>query len=236
MIDDERPARDDMRRLVGDHPQFEIIGEAANLADAEVALRAGQYDVVFLDVMLRGGNGFDLVPSVRPGAAIIFITGYERFAVRAFEVNALAYLIKPVPADRLHAALAKLLIEPAPGSPAFEPTVRFTLSDQVYLKTDKETASFAKIAEIAAILSNENYTEVCLITGKRFLVRRTMKVWEDLLPQEHFARVHRTALVAISRVKSATNEGRENALLEVEGIPGGVKARRDLWAGIAQKR
>ena len=235
IIDDERPARDDLRRLLGCHPEFEIVEEAGDIADAEIKLRAGRYDVVFLDVMLRGGNGFDLVPSVRPGAAIIFVTGYERFAVRAFEVNALAYLIKPAPPEGLKNVLEKLLAERPPGAEPPEPMVRFTPTDQVYLKTDKETASFARVADIGAILSNENYTEVYLTNKRRFLVRRTMKVWEDLLPSSHFARVHRTAIVALGRVRSAVNEGRENTLLTVEGMAVPVKARRDLWTEISAK-
>jgi two-component system LytT family response regulator len=235
IVDDERPARDDLRRLVGDNPNFEIVAEVGNLADAEVFLRAGQYDVVLLDVMLRGGNGFDLVPSVRPGAAIIFVTGYEKFAVRAFEANALDYLVKPVSAARLKSSLEKLLVGKAAEASTPELTVRFTCSDQVFLKTDNETACFVKIPEIAAILSNENYSEVCLTSGKRFLVRRTMKVWEDLLPLDYFVRVHRTAIVALNKVQAAEHEGRENTLLTLEGIAFPVKARRDLWAEIVAK-
>lgn len=234
LIDDERPAREDLRRLLAVHPHLEVVAEAGHMADAEALLRASQYDLVFLDVILRGGNGFDLVPAVRPGAALVFVTGYEKYAVRAFEANALDYLVKPVSPDRLAEAVKKQESLDS-GAPRQEPTVRFTLSDRVYLKTDADTAVFVRIEDIIAILSSENYTEVFVRGGRRFLVRRTMKVWEDLLPAERFSRVHRTALVSTDKVVSATHEGRETTLLTLDQLATPVKARRDLWEALAKR-
>ena len=100
IIDDELPARRDLRTLLAAHPAIEIVGEAALFAQARTLLREAVYDLVFLDVQLIGGLGFDLVPDVRPEARIIFVTAHDRFALRAFEVNALDYLLKPLNAAR----------------------------------------------------------------------------------------------------------------------------------------
>src|SRR5687768_13743068 len=93
IIDDEPLACLDLRVRLMAHPEIVVTGEAGTLAEGRTALARDTYDVVFLDVQLRGGTGFDLVPYVRPNARIVFVTGYDRFALRAFEVNALDYLL-----------------------------------------------------------------------------------------------------------------------------------------------
>ena len=108
LIDDEAPAREDLRRLLVAHPEVSIIAEAGSLASARARLAAGGYDLVFLDIQLVGGNGFDLVPSISPDARIIFVTAYDQHAMRAFEVNALDYLLKPVRRERLSEALRRV--------------------------------------------------------------------------------------------------------------------------------
>ena len=94
IIDDEPAARDDLRRLLAAHAEITVAGEAGRFAAAEELLRTADYDLVFLDVELRGGTGFDLLPHVRPEAWIIFVTAHSHYAVRAFEVNALDFLMK----------------------------------------------------------------------------------------------------------------------------------------------
>src|SRR2546423_3956659 len=143
LIDDEPSARDDLRDMLIAHGGASIVGEAGLLAEARTQLARDDYDLVFLDVQLRGGTGFDLVPLVRAGASIVFVTGFERYAVRAFEVNALDYLVKPVATERLAATLRKLS-EPATSVGEWTariPTSPLRPDDRVFLKNDR-TAQF----------------------------------------------------------------------------------------------
>lgn len=232
IIDDEPAARDDLRRLLGAHPAIVVAGEAGRFAAAEALLRGGGYELVLLDVELRGGNAFDLLPHVHPEAAIVFVTAHSHYAVRAFEVNALDYLVKPINAERLAAALARIH---APARVLAGPAAALRTDDLVFLKTDAGAARFVRVSEIAAVLSNQNYTEVHLLGGGRVFVRRTLKSWEDTLPAIDFMRVHRTALVNLRAVTAVAPQDRETVLVTVRGGAEPVRARRAFWPEIEQR-
>ena len=106
IVDDEAPARSEFRYLLSEHADVEVVGEAASADDADALLRAGGYDVVFLDVELPGLTGIELAPLAR--AAVVFVTAHERYAVDAFSVEAFDYLLKPVGPERLSRVLERL--------------------------------------------------------------------------------------------------------------------------------
>lgn len=226
LIDDEPLARMELRRLLAAHPHVEIAGEAGTVADARERLGRGDYDLVFLDVQLRGGSGFDLLDSIRPEAQVVFVTAYDRFALRAFEVNALDYLLKPVAAPRLAATLQRLGDQPAQavaGAPAVAATVadqRLTVEDRVFVRTGTATR-FVPVSSICAVRSAENYTELVLAGGETVLVLRTLKSWEGTLPEALFVRIHRQALVNLARVKKIERRGEDDVLfhLDAPGAP-----------------
>lgn len=226
LIDDEAAARDELRWLLAAHPGYTVVGEAATLATARRRLQQADYDLVFLDVQLFGGNGFDLVPDVAPGARVIFVTAFDRFALRAFEVNALDYLQKPVSTERFAAALAKR----AGGSTPAQPPA-FRADDTVLVHTDAGDR-FVPLARISAIFSNENYTDVILGTGERFLTRRTLKAWEELLPPAQFQRAHRKALVNLAAIEGHRRDTRETAELRVTGVKDHVPVSRNHLPGL----
>ena len=218
IIDDEAPARAALRGLLRDHPKVTLAGEADTIAEARARLKVRDYDLVFLDIQLRGGTGFDLLPFVQPEARIIFVTAFDQHAVRAFEVNAIDYLIKPVRPQRLAEALRRVP-SPAPDShPSPSSLPALALGDLVHLKIGNGTTRFVALAEIAAIESDENYSTVHLGDRTRVLVRRTMKVWEDTLPASHFVRVHRGTIVNLARYRGADRESYEITLLRLEGL------------------
>ena len=105
LIEDESTARVDLRRKLAVHPEVEIVGEAATVRAGRSLLATANYELVFLDVQLIGGDAFELIGDVKPGARVIFATAFDAFAVRAFEINALDYLLKPVAPLRLAQAL-----------------------------------------------------------------------------------------------------------------------------------
>lgn len=215
LIDDEPAARDDLRRLLAAHPEIEIVGEAGRFAAAEELLRTADYDLVLLDVELRGGTGFDLMPQVRLGARIIFVTAHAQYAVRAFEVNALDYLVKPIVAARLAGALRRVGSDTAETAPANRPLIP---TDLVHLKIGNGTTRFVPLAEIAVIESDENYSAVRLGDGTGLLVRRTLKTWEDVLPAAQFVRVHRTTIVNLARYRGSDRPTERTTLLHLDGL------------------
>jgi two-component system LytT family response regulator len=236
VIDDEPAARDDLRRLLSEHPDVLIVAEAGRIADAQAALNRNDYDVVFLDVQLRGGTGFDLVPLVRPQARIVFVTAHDQFALRAFSVNALDYLLKPVEPARLAASLRRL-DGTASGSTTLAPTpVTLTYADTMLLKTATDVARFVPLAKIAVVFSNENYTELRLTTGEKFIARRPLKIWEEQLPSGDFMRVHRTAIINLHALHRATHHDREVTHLWLDApATEPIRARRELWPEIEQR-
>ncbi len=228
IIDDEPAARAEVRWLLSAHSGYTVVGEAATFTAARTRLNAPDYDLVFLDVQLVGGNGFDLVPQVRPGARIIFVTAFDRHALRAFEVNALDYLLKPVSTERFAASLARLQADRGEARPAATP---FMSSDTVLVHTDAGDR-FVPVLQISAIFSNENYSDLQLRTGERFLTRRTMKAWEDLLPATQFMRVHRQALVNLASIEQQRRDTRETAELVVTGAREPVPVSRSYLAEV----
>jgi two-component system LytT family response regulator len=210
IIDDEPGARAELRWLLAQHPRYRVVGEADTFATATALLTSADYRLVLLDIQLIGGSGFDLVPHVRPEARVIFVTAYDRHALRAFEVNALDYLMKPVSAARFAAALARLDGPPAPPP--------FAATDRILLRLDRATERFVVIADIRTVTSCENYTEAVLATGEKLFVRKTMKAWEELLPPAHFARAHRHLIVNLDLVERIERRNRATHAVHLAGL------------------
>lgn len=230
LIDDEPPARATLRQLLSVHPEVQVVGEAGLLADARQLLARDNYDLVFLDVQLRGGTGFDLAPLVREHARIIFVTGCDAHAVRAFEANALDYLVKPLQPARLGESLRRVTAlssqlpdRPQPALPALAP------GDTAYVKTGPGAMRFLPLHAIVTIGSADNYSEVHLANGERVLTRQTLAAWEALLPASHFMRVQRTIIVNLARIEGIAHEDRDRTLLRMADRRDPVPSRREDW-------
>lgn len=237
LIDDETTARADLRAKLAAHPEVRIVGEAATLRTARERMGQGDYDLVFLDVQLIGGTAFELVDAVDAAARIIFVTAFDAFAVRAFEVNALDYLLKPVTVERLAQAVARVERargteprEPAGGAGAetAAPIGPLRLDDTVFLRAGT-TARFVPVGTISAICAQDNYSEVRLVDGGKVFLRKSLKAWEACLPETHFMRVHRTQIVNLARVVGYTRDQDEHTRLAVEGLTEEVAASRERW-------
>lgn len=234
LIEDESSARADLRAKLAAHPDVVIVGEAATCNTARARLAQEDYDLVFLDIQLIGGSAFELVPHVRPGARIVFVTAHDAFALRAFEINALDYLLKPVQPARLAAALRRLdepvvvpLAPPADG-------IGLRLDDLVCLRAGLQ-ARFAPVNQISLITAQDNYTEVQLTDGARLLLRKPLKSWEDTLPATHFMRVHRTRIINLARVQRYERDADEHTRLFVEGVDQPIGASRERWSELRER-
>lgn len=193
LIDDDPFVRADLRGLLQAHPGLEVIGEAATVEAARRLLAQVTPGVVFLDVQLRGGSGFDLLGDLNSRTEVIFVTAFDTFAVRAFEVNALDYLVKPVSAARLAESLARLGSSPPSRMRRFEP------SDCVFVRHD-DGQRFVSPAEIAAVTSlGGNYSTLELREGTSLTVRCPLKEWERSLRATH-CRIHRCSIVNLALV------------------------------------
>jgi two-component system LytT family response regulator len=239
IIEDEAIMRSDLRTKLAAHPEVAVAGEAATVRGARELLARPDYELVFLDIQLIGGDAFDLVPDVRLGARIVFTTAHDEFALRAFESNALDYLLKPVVPARLADALrrfaaadgAREIGEPLPPLP---PAPALKLDDTVFLRCGRR-ARFVPVGEISHIAARDNYSEVRLIDGTGVILRKSLKAWADTLPPANFIRVHRTQIVNLAHIARYERDGDERTLLFVVGAPAAIPASRDRWTEVRER-
>ncbi len=235
LIDDEPPAREEVRRLIADHPGIEVVGEAGNVTAARRRLRkAADYDLVLLDIQLIGGSGFDLVPDIAPTAHVVFFTAHEQHALRAFEVNAVDYLLKPVTADRLGEALRRVTAQVTPG-----PVTRGTRSplqpaDSVLVRS-QAGSEFIPLDDIAVIEAQQNYSRIALRSGRELMMLRPLKEWESELPTQTFARLHRSLLVNLQAIEQVKHDLIGRPALHLAGRAEPVRASRRQWAEIRNR-
>ena len=221
IVDDEAPARERMASLLAAHHGVSVVGEAGDVDAAADLCRRVSPAVVFLDIDLRTASGFDLLPRLTGAPAIVFVTAHNDYAVRAFEINALDYLVKPVHPDRLASALGrvrKASTEPAP-SPAAPPSPgRMTTEDVVALREDGGMR-VVPLRRITHIESEENYTRVHVAGEPPAFVRRPMVEWDRLLPDPQFLRVSRSLIVQLAAVREIQTESRDVARVIFNGQP-----------------
>jgi two-component system LytT family response regulator len=201
IVDDERPARREMAYLLKAIPEIEVVGEAENIGGAIELIESVKPAVVFLDIQLAGENGFELLEKVSGDFKVIFVTAYDAYALRAFEVNAADYLLKPVEPARLELSVKRILgesDEPLSGDK------RFRYSDLIYVSQTNRTSRFIRLDSVVAIQSVGNYSRLVTKDGNGYLVLKTIKQWEEELPEKHFIRIHRSAIINlqfISRIE-----------------------------------
>lgn len=216
LIDDEPPARDLLRRLLAAHAAtVTVVGEARSVADAVEKCARLRPDLLFLDVHMPRADGFTLLPRLSaPLPAVIFVTAYDAFAVRAFDINAVDYLLKPVLPERLARALARVGAPP----PVAAPRPALGAADTVFLQSDT-TLRTAPVAALTHIEAQENYSRVHLLDAPPLLVRRTLAEWIDLLPPALFVRIDRSLVVNLSAVRELTVASRDVAHARLAGRP-----------------
>jgi two-component system LytT family response regulator len=182
IIDDERLARAELRRLLAAHPEIEIAGEACNGDEALALIGQASPDLLLLDVQMPGMTGFDVLERLDDVPQVIFTTAYDAYAIKAFEVNALDYLLKPIPPARLAAALAK--VRPRSGPARLE---------RVFVR-DGDRCWIVALPDILLLESEGNYTRV-YFNGQRPLIRRSLNVLEAQLDPAVFFRANRKEIL-----------------------------------------
>jgi two-component system LytT family response regulator len=217
VVEDEPFARADLRGLIANAEGISVAWEAGSLAEARCLLASVQPDVVFLDIQLTDGSGFDLMPDLAEATEVVFVTAYDQYALRAFDVNALDYLLKPVSMDRFSACLARLRNRQG-AKPPKAPSSQVDLNDRILIKSGARREFIAPGEMVAVVSMGGNYTQVCRIGGAWFDVRRTLKDWETILPREAFVRVHRATMVNLQHIERVARHPSGNLHLQVKHI------------------
>jgi two-component system LytT family response regulator len=257
IVDDEPMARAKLRRLLRDVDDIEVVGEADTVETALDSVRRCKPDLLFLDVDMPGGTGFDAAEALGagPGPLVVFATAYSEFAVRAFETQALDYLLKPFDADRLERTLARVRARLADPRHAVAESIRDVLAElrgesaapaqarsgtgtfpERLLVPADAGFEFVRVEDIDWIGSADNYVEVNT-ARRRHLVRETMASVERRLDPGRFARIHRCTIInlaRVSRLQWMSNGRLEVVLLDGERLPVGRAYRERLtrrWHG-----
>ena len=193
VIDDEALARRELRRLLAEHTWLEIVGEAANVDEAVARIEGLSPELLFLDIKMPGGSGFDLLARLERVPHVIFTTAYDQHAVRAFEVNALDYLLKPIEPERLAAALLKVRNTTALARPQRE------ILEQLFVQ-DGPRCWFVPLREVRLLSAENNY--VRLWWGKLHpLIGRPLSIIEQRLDSKRFFRANRSQIINVEFIE-----------------------------------
>jgi len=196
IVDDERLARKEMRRLLAEFDHIVVAGEAENINEAIDLIEQEKPHIVFLDIQLSGENGFDLLERTDCNFKLIFVTAFDAYAIRAFEVNALDYLLKPVNPERLAKAIERLDEENNTKN-------EFRLlefDDRIFLGLDGRSV-FLKVCDISYISAAGDYSEIFTADGKKYLIEKPLREWEERLPEKHFLRIHRQTIINLEQIE-----------------------------------
>ncbi len=217
IVDDERLARSELRRLLQQHPDIEVIDEAANADEAIEKIDRLHPDLIFLDVQMPGKTGFDMLQELDDAPCVIFTTAYDEYALKAFEVNALDYLLKPVEPQRLADAVNKVneLTRDTPA-PCDNPN-RSRLDDnhQVFVK-DGDRCWFVKLSDIRLFESVGNYAKVFFGPNKP-LILKSLNSLEERLNEEVFFRANRKHIINLRMIEKIEPYFNGGLLVELKG-------------------
>ncbi|TAL76578.1 MAG: response regulator transcription factor [Bacteroidetes bacterium] len=225
IIDDERLARLNLRKMLDVYSEIEVIGEASGIETGIKAIRDLNPDLLFLDIKLSDGTGFDLLNKAEFKGKVIFQTAYDEYACRAFEINALDYLLKPITKERLKKVITNLI------SSENEKTVRniqrFRYDDRIMIEK-KKNIHFIKVENIIYIKAEREYTTLFEKGGNEYLVLKSIGDWQKELPDEHFARVHRNSIINFNYIERSERFG-NTANIFLISIPEPISISRGYY-------
>jgi two-component system LytT family response regulator len=205
IVDDERLARKELTNLLNQNDNIEIVGEAPNVDEAKEKIESLQPEVLFLDIQMPEKTGFDLLEELDYVPLVVFITAYDEFALQAFQVNALDYLLKPIEPERLTETLKKLekKLEELKKEEALAedvPKDKLSLNDQVFVK-DGDKCWFVKLANVRLFESDGNYIKVYFEKNKP-MIHKSLNALDERLDEKSFFRASRKHIINLSWVET----------------------------------
>ncbi len=231
IIDDESLARFTLRNKLADFPEIEIIGEAASLKDAVEKIRVLNPGLLFLDIQLPDGSGFDLFDLVGYTGKVIFVTAYDEYALRAFEINAIDYLLKPVSAKRLKTAIEKLG-ESLDASRTI--IIKLNYNDRLLVQ-HKESVNFLKINQITHITASGEYSYIHTNNGMEFITSKSLNEWELRFPDQNFCRIHRSTIINFDYIVKIDHNITGSAEVVLQGVPESFMISRNYFKKLKQR-
>ena len=230
IVDDEPIARQTLSRMLAEFPDVQVCGQAESVEAAEVLIDQVKADVVYLDIELIGESGFDLIPLLDEHVSVVFVTAFNQYAIRAFEVNALDYLLKPVTRERLSETIRRLL---GPTVPHLD-LLRLNMDD-VILVHDNRRRRWLPIEQVSLIEASADFTVIRSVNGLRATVWRPMREWERILPAEQFVRIHRGRIVNLAHVEMFETLAGNRLQLHLTGINEACLASRRLTPSLRRR-
>jgi two-component system LytT family response regulator len=225
IVDDEPAARRGVRQLLAAFPEFAVAGECRNGAEALAALNTSAPDVIFLDIQMPGIDGFEVIRrrTVERMPEVVFLTAFDQFAVRAFEAEALDYLVKPVSEARFAATMKRLMKRLRSAATATR--------DENIVVTTARGAMVLNVAEVDWIEAAGNYAQLW-VGSRRYFLRESLQLLEERVRKYGFIRAHRRALVRLDGVRELTRD-RSGALVAALGCGARVPVSRRRSAAFA---
>ena len=212
IVDDERLARKELISLLGSHPEIEVVDEAANPDEAVEKIEKHDPDVVFLDVQMPGKTGFEMLEEMERVPQVIFTTAYDEFALKAFEYNALDYLLKPIQPERLRESLNKVNIKTV-EKPAKQQ--KLGSKDQVFVK-DGDKCWFVKLEDVRLFESDGNYIKAYFDKFKP-MIHKSLNALDERLDDRHFFRASRKHIINLGWVESIDTWFNGGLLVQLKG-------------------
>ncbi len=219
VVDDERLARQRLTGMLAKYDNIEVVGEAFDVSSAKKSIEKLLPDIVFLDIQMPKKSGFDLINETNFDGKYIFVTAFDEYAVKAFEVNALDYLLKPVSEERLDLLVSKLseMENKNEHEDHSKHSFKLNYEDKIFV-SDNKNVKFISIKEICAIQSIGNYSKLYISSGDKFVIYKTLKEWVHRLPDNKFIRIHRTAIINIDFIEKIEKWFNYSFKIKISGI------------------
>lgn len=212
IIDDERLARKELNSLLEDFPQVQVLDEAANAEEAIEKIEKHDPDFIFLDIQMPGKTGFEMLEGMERVPYVIFTTAYDEFALRAFEYNALDYLLKPIQPERLRESLEKAAFKISPKS---DKSKKLTKEDQVFVK-DGDKCWFVKLENVRLFESDGNYIKVYFENFKP-MIHKSLNALDERLDDRHFFRASRKHIINLGWIENIDTWFNGGLLVQLKG-------------------
>lgn len=234
LVDDEPLARQGLRNLLASRPGVKVIGEADCAEDAKTIILQEKPDGMFLDIRMPESDGFDLLSSLKECPPVVFVTAYSEYAVQAFEVQAVDYLLKPVRPKRLAEAIRRLQIA-LDGRESEQPT--YEIADRICLRTPEKTL-VVPLNDLIVLRADKDFTWVTAAGTQPLMICQLLGVYERNLPSPPFLRIDRSTIINLTRLHSLEISPTRGACIFMEGaatsIPIGRAALRRLRLAMPQ--
>ncbi len=197
IIDDERLAREEVKRALKEYPEFEVVGEASHVDEAKAIIEDLKPDIIFLDIHMPEKTGFDLLEALTTVPEVVFTTAYDQYAVKAFELNALDYLVKPLREERFSKTIKKVKAELSKKEEI--KTDVLPMHRKIFIK-DGEKCHFIPLSEVHFIESIENYARL-YFGDQKAMIKRSLNLLEEKLDSTVFFRVNRSQIINTQYIK-----------------------------------